>query len=65
MKASKRIRKILKSKLLLVLLFSILTAGILHGFKIGQILWSVHVVQEALKMCPGPQTFKSNLPSGD
>ena len=63
MKAAKR--KTLKSKLLLVLLYSVLTAGIFHGFKMITILWSVHIVQESLKMCPGPQTFESNLPSGD
>ena len=65
MKAAKRIRKLLKSKWLMVLLYAVLTAGILHVFRTGQILWSVHIVQEALLMCPGPQTYESSLPSGE
>ena len=47
--------------LALILLYSILTAAMLHGFKVVTILWTVHIVQETLILCPK----KTPRPRGD
>lgn len=43
--------------LALILLYSILTAAMLQGFKMITTLWTVAVIQETLQMCPKPKAL--------
>ena len=41
--------------LVVILLYSILTASILHGFKMITTLWTVAIIEETFKQCPKPK----------
>ena len=47
--------------LALILLYSLITSAMLHGFKMITTLWTVHIVQETLILCPK----KTPRPRGD
>ena len=43
--------------LVVIFLYSLLIAGMLHGFKMITTLWSVHIMQETIQLCPKPKAL--------
>ena len=48
-----------------ILLFSLMTAGILHGFKMITTLWTVAIIEETLRMCPKPKALFTEIDVGE
>ena len=50
--------------LVVILLISLVSSVMLHGFKMITVLWSVHIVQETLMTCPRSNSLFTEIDFG-
>lgn len=53
------------NRLISILIYAILTAGLIHGFRMLTILWTTAVYQEAFQLCPTSMDYQTTLSKDD